>query len=252
MIGREPKRVQVVVIGGGQAGLSVGYHLKRRGIGGVILEANARVGDTWRKRWDSLRLFTPAQYDGLDGHAVPGRRPSVPDQGRDGGLPRGVRGAVRAARADRRPGGAALARRRPLPGGGRRPASVEAEHVVVAMASYQRPQAAGVRARARPRHRAAALARLPQPGASCGRAACCSSGAGNSGAEIALETVRGGHPTWMSGRRHGPRAVPDRRARRPPGARAVRAPGAVPPGADGRHADRPEGAAGGAGEGRRR
>ena len=63
--------VQTVVIGGGQAGLSVGYHLARRGLPFVILEANARIGDSWRKRWDSLRLFTPARFDGLDGMPFP-------------------------------------------------------------------------------------------------------------------------------------------------------------------------------------
>src|SRR4029079_8220473 len=51
------ERVQVVVIGAGQAGLSVGYHLAQRGIQFVILEARERIGDSWRERWDSLRLF---------------------------------------------------------------------------------------------------------------------------------------------------------------------------------------------------
>jgi len=52
---------EAVIIGGGQAGLSVGYHLAKRDRPFVILEANQRIGDSWRKRWDSLRLFTPAQ-----------------------------------------------------------------------------------------------------------------------------------------------------------------------------------------------
>ena len=50
---RAAERVQVVVIGGGQAGLSVGYCLARLGLSFVILDANARVGDSWRKRWDA-------------------------------------------------------------------------------------------------------------------------------------------------------------------------------------------------------
>ena len=58
---------EVIVIGGGQAGLSVGYHLQREGVPFVILDARARIGDTWRERWDSLRLFTPRRFNGLDG-----------------------------------------------------------------------------------------------------------------------------------------------------------------------------------------
>ncbi len=60
------------MIGAGQAGLSVGYHLAQRGLRFVILDAGERVGEAWRKRWDSLRLFTPARYDGLDGMPFPG------------------------------------------------------------------------------------------------------------------------------------------------------------------------------------
>ncbi len=65
------ERIDTVVIGGGQAGLSVGYHLADLGVPFVILDANQRVGDSWRNRWDSLRLFTPARYDGLDGMPFP-------------------------------------------------------------------------------------------------------------------------------------------------------------------------------------
>ena len=65
-------RYDVIVIGGGQAGLSVGYHLKKLGLEFVILDASARIGDAWRQRWDTLRLFTPARYDGLDGMPFPG------------------------------------------------------------------------------------------------------------------------------------------------------------------------------------
>jgi putative flavoprotein involved in K+ transport len=56
-----------IVIGGGQAGLSVGHHLAKRNLQFVILDENGRVGDSWRKRWDSLRLFTPARFNGLPG-----------------------------------------------------------------------------------------------------------------------------------------------------------------------------------------
>lgn len=62
---RFPGRFDVVVIGGGQAGLAVGYHLARLNLSFVILDACERVGDSWRGRWDSLRLFTPARLNGL-------------------------------------------------------------------------------------------------------------------------------------------------------------------------------------------
>jgi putative flavoprotein involved in K+ transport len=62
---------ETVVIGGGQAGLSVGYHLAQRDRSFVILEANERIGDNWRHRFDSLRLYSPARYDGLPGWGVP-------------------------------------------------------------------------------------------------------------------------------------------------------------------------------------
>lgn len=61
----------VVVIGGGQAGLAAGYHLKQQAIDFVILDAKPRVGDSWRDRWDSLTLFTPAERNGLPGEPFP-------------------------------------------------------------------------------------------------------------------------------------------------------------------------------------
>lgn len=65
------EHIDTVVIGGGQAGLSAGYHLAQTGRQFAILEAAQRVGDVWRNRWDSLRLFTPARYDSLVGLPFP-------------------------------------------------------------------------------------------------------------------------------------------------------------------------------------
>jgi putative flavoprotein involved in K+ transport len=62
---------ETVIIGGGQAGLSVGYHLAQRDRSFAILEANERIGDNWRNRFDSLRLYSPARYDGLPGWGMP-------------------------------------------------------------------------------------------------------------------------------------------------------------------------------------
>lgn len=64
-------QIHTIVVGGGQAGLSVGYHLNQIEIPFLILDASERTGDSWRNRWDSLRLFTPARYSGLDGMPYP-------------------------------------------------------------------------------------------------------------------------------------------------------------------------------------
>jgi putative flavoprotein involved in K+ transport len=63
--------VETVVIGAGQAGLATAYHLTRKGHSTLVLEAFPRVGDVWRRRFDSLRLFSPSQYDGLPGWDMP-------------------------------------------------------------------------------------------------------------------------------------------------------------------------------------
>src|SRR5205823_3661231 len=136
---REPERVQTVVIGGGQAGLSVGYHLARHGRPFVILEAAARVGDSWRNRWDSLRLFSPAKFDAIDGLPFPGSPNAFPTKDEMADyleayaahfrLP--VRTGVRVDRVTR------TGDRYLVEAGDTR---FEAEHVVVAMADYQKPR----------------------------------------------------------------------------------------------------------------
>jgi putative flavoprotein involved in K+ transport len=70
----------VVVIGGSQAGLAVGYHLTQRGLSYVILDAGSETGHVWRSRWDSLTLFTPAQYSGLPGMAFPSPKDTYPSK----------------------------------------------------------------------------------------------------------------------------------------------------------------------------
>ena len=67
-----------IIIGAGQAGLSAGYHLSKVNEDFVIIDAVKNVGDSWRKRWDSLRLFTPSQYDGLPGFSFPKSRGTMP------------------------------------------------------------------------------------------------------------------------------------------------------------------------------
>jgi putative flavoprotein involved in K+ transport len=73
------EQFETVVIGGGQAGLSVGYHLAQLDRPFVILDERERIGDNWRQRWwQSLRLFSPARYDGLPGWGFPAAPWSFP------------------------------------------------------------------------------------------------------------------------------------------------------------------------------
>ena len=74
----QSERFETVIVGGGQAGLATGYHLAKRGRPFVILDASPRVGDPWRKRWDSLKLYSPAAYDGLPGMRFPAPPASYP------------------------------------------------------------------------------------------------------------------------------------------------------------------------------
>jgi putative flavoprotein involved in K+ transport len=70
--------LDAVVIGGGQAGLAIAWHLQRQDLRFVVLEAESELGHTWRDRWDSLKLFTPAQYDGLPGMPFPAPADTYP------------------------------------------------------------------------------------------------------------------------------------------------------------------------------
>ncbi|HEX3234018.1 MAG TPA: NAD(P)-binding domain-containing protein [Gemmatimonadales bacterium] len=195
---RQPERFETIVIGGGQTGLSVGYYLARRGLPFVILEANQRIGDTWRKRWDSLRLFTPARFDGLAGMRFPAPRHTFPTKddmadyleryAASFELP--IRTGVKVDRLFRE------GDRYVVTAGDLR---FEAENVVVAMASYQRPRvppfAAELDGGIMQLHSSdyRNLSQLREGGVLI-------VGAGNSGSEIAREVVLAGHPTWMSGR----------------------------------------------------
>lgn len=74
------KAHDVIVIGGGQAGLAVGYYLRRTGLSFVILDAEVGPGGAWRHSWESLRLFSPARWSSLPGYVMPGGADYYPDR----------------------------------------------------------------------------------------------------------------------------------------------------------------------------
>ena len=102
------ERMETVIIGGGQAGITAGYHLAKAGRPFVILDANERIGDAWRKRWDSLRLFTPALFSRLPGMRLDMPNWSFPTKDEMADYLEAYAAALRAAGEDRRPGRAAL------------------------------------------------------------------------------------------------------------------------------------------------
>src|SRR5688500_5531260 len=71
MTSRRVERYEVIVVGGGQAGLAAGHHLAQREHDFLIIDGDSRIGESWRRRWDSLRLFTPARYSSLPGLPFP-------------------------------------------------------------------------------------------------------------------------------------------------------------------------------------
>ena len=199
------ERVETVVIGGGQAGLSVGHELLRRGRSFVILEANERVGDAWRRRWDSLLLFTPARIDGLPGMRFPARGDSfiTKDQMADYleayasrfALP--VRTGTRVDRLARRGNGFLLT-------AGER--SFESDNVVVAMSNHQVPWTPGFAEDLDPGITQLHSADYRNP-SQLREGPVLVVGLGNSGADIGLEVART-HPTILAGKEFG--AVPFR------------------------------------------
>ena len=191
------ERFHTIVIGGGQAGLSVGYYLARAGRSFVILDASERVGDVWRGRWDSLRLFTPAAFDGLVGMKFPAPSFSFPTKNemadylaayaRHFQLP--VRSGVRVNRLSR------IGDRYLVEAGAHR---FEADHVVVAMSSYQVPRVPSFAKELRAEIRQLHSIEYSNP-QQLNPGGVLLVGAGNSGAEIAMELARE-RSVWMSGR----------------------------------------------------
>jgi putative flavoprotein involved in K+ transport len=206
------QEVGTAVIGGSQSGLAVGYHLGRRGVPCVILDENERVGDAWRKRWNSLRLFTPGRYDGLPGMRFPGSPFSYPSKdevadyleayARAFDLP--VRTSVKVDSL------AKAGDRFELRCGDH---SLWAENVVVATGAFHVPRFPPF-ARDLDEHVVQLHSREYRDPSQIQAGAVLVVGAGNSGAEIAIDLAPA-HQVWLSGRDPGqeptrPGTLPDR------------------------------------------
>lgn len=194
--GSPPETVETVVIGGGQAGLAVGYHLSQRGLPHVILDESDRIGDAWRTRWDSLRLFTPARYSALPGMPFPGAPMSYPTKdevadyleayAREFRLP--VRSGVRVDRLSR------VGDQYEVVCGDR---SLRAQNVVVASGPSHEPRIPSFAVEIDTRIVQLHSSEYRNP-AQLRDGGVLVVGAGNSGAEIAVELAPR-HETWLSG-----------------------------------------------------
>ncbi|MEO8283212.1 MAG: NAD(P)-binding domain-containing protein [Pseudarthrobacter sp.] len=203
--------LDTLVIGGGQAGLALGRYLKEQNRTFLILDAHPRIGDAWRSRWDSLRVFTPAKYDGLPGVPFPADPLTFPTKDDVAGYLEGYAAkfdlpVLNGVRVDHlwREAGRFIAA-----GNGRR---WEAQNVVVATGCSQAPRVPGFAAELGTdvvQFHSSEYRNLQQ----LQDGAVLVVGLGNSGAEIALEVSRS-HPTFVAGKpggelpvKHGPTAA---------------------------------------------
>ena len=191
---------EVIVIGAGQSGLAAGYHLQRHGLDFVILEGDPHVGDMWRRRYDSLKLYSPARLDALPGlpFPLPGHAFPTGHQMADYLEAYASRFDLPVRTGVRVDGLVRDGDRYVVTAGSHR---FEADDVIVASGAHHEP-------------RIPAFARQLDPGivqlhsdqyrnpSQLREGGVLVVGAGNSGADISLEVVRT-HRTWLSGRSTG-------------------------------------------------
>ncbi len=191
-------RIDTLVIGGGQAGLAAGYYLKKAGKDFLIFDASEHTGTTWRRRWDSLRLFTPSKFN-----ALPGKQfmrgdfyfPSKEETAdyleayvRAFDLP--VQHNVTVDSVAKTNGSFTAT------AGGKR---ISANNVIVATGAYKNPVVPGFAKELKKSivqlhsDEYKNADQLP-PGPTL------VVGAGNSGAEISMELAKAGHEVWLAGR----------------------------------------------------
>jgi putative flavoprotein involved in K+ transport len=198
--GRSTEHFHVAVVGGGQAGLAVSYHLRQRGLDHVVLDASEHAGDPWRMRWDSLRLFTPARLDHLDGMNFPGPSSRVPTKDEFADylaayeqqfeLP--VRHGTRVHRLSAGDDGFVL---------DTSISGISADAVVVAMSSLQAPYMPAMAGDLDPSIRSMHSVTYRNP-AQLQEGAVLVVGVGNTGAEIGIEVAQT-HETWLAGAESG-------------------------------------------------
>ena len=199
MIGQyDEKQYKVIIIGAGQAGLSAGYFLMKYGIPFIILDANKRVGDSWRNRWNSLRLFTPAKFNGLAGLPFPAPPNYFPTKDEMADylenyaahfkLP--VRTGIRVDRLSK--DGNLFC----IKSGEQ---NFLSENVIIAMSDFQNKRIPEFANMLNPDIVQIHSLDYKDP-SQFQDGDILIVGAGNSGAEIALEGARNGHRVWLSGR----------------------------------------------------
>jgi putative flavoprotein involved in K+ transport len=196
------ERIDTVVIGAGQAGLSAGYHLAKRGLPFVILDADERVGEHWRERWDSLRLYSPARYDALPGRRFPAPSSHWPTAREMGDyleayarwfeLP--VRSGTSVDRVEPGDGGFVVT----TADGAR----FAARQVVVATGPFRRPNIPAFAAELDPSIRQLHSHAYRNPD-QLADGPVLVVGLSHSGADIAFEAAKAGHQTILSGKSHG-------------------------------------------------